>query len=60
MSRLEQITRTGYQVKVQWEFEDEDAVIDTRTARLPSSVSEFPVYPGRSVRGLYRGHAPTP
>jgi len=53
MSRLEQITRAGYQVKVQWECEDDDAGIDTRIARLPSSVSESPVYPGRSVRGPY-------
>ena len=29
MARLEQLTHTGYQVKVQWEFEFEDALIAT-------------------------------
>ena len=45
MSRFEQIIRAGYQVKVQWEFDD------NRTALPPHSLSVYPVYPGRFVRG---------
>ena len=38
MLRLEQITRAGYQVKVQWECVFDEAGKDARTARAPSSV----------------------
>ena len=55
MSPLEQITRAGNQVKIQWECEFDDAGIDTRTARPPNSVSDSPVYPGRST-----GNEPRP
>jgi hypothetical protein len=59
MSRLEHITSVGYQVKFQWEYEFDDAGIDTRTARPRSNVPESPMYPARSVRWPYRDHAPT-
>jgi hypothetical protein len=43
MVRLEQITRDGYDVKVQYECEFDDAGIDTRNARPTNSVLESPV-----------------
>jgi len=42
MSRLEQITRAGYQVKVQWECEFEEK---PKTAHASPCETEFNVYP---------------
>ena len=50
VSLLEQITRAGYQVTLQFECEFDDAGIDTRTARPPNCVS-VPCVPGTFLRG---------
>jgi len=50
MARLEKITRAGYQVKVQWGCEFDDAGIDTRTARPPNNVRSLCV-PGTLCTG---------
>jgi len=35
MSRLQQIIQAGYQVKIEWEFEFDDACIDNEIMRGP-------------------------
>jgi hypothetical protein len=59
ISRMEQMSRSGYQVKFSLNVSLSMLVYRPRTARQPRSVSESPVLQGRSVRGPYRGHAPT-
>jgi G:T-mismatch repair DNA endonuclease (very short patch repair protein) len=43
MSRLEQITRAGYQVKVQWECEFHDAAMDTPELLAHPAVCQIPL-----------------
>ena len=51
MARLKQITRAGYQVKIKWKSEFDDAGIETPEMLAQPTVSETNVYPGRSVQG---------
>ena len=43
MARLEQITRAGYQVKVQWESELDDASIETPELLVHLTVCQSPL-----------------
>jgi len=50
MSRLEQITRAGYQVKVQWEFEYEEKpeLLTNPLVRLSALCNRDALYGGRT------------
>jgi len=59
MSRLEQMTREGYQVKMEWECEFDDRQTETRTAQPSHSTAESAAYPRCLVRWSNRGRAST-
>ena len=58
MSRLEQITQAGYQVKIQWECElDEVGIVNQKPELLTHPIVEqSPLYPRCFIRGSNRSH----
>jgi len=59
LARIEQITQAGYQVKIQWECEfDEAGIVNQKPELLTHPiVEESLTHPRFTIRGSNRGHA---